>query len=131
MLTATSLQGFWPESLKGVVPSDWSIAAEMMFYLFFPITILGIGSRARRYLWLAIAVYLTNVCVFKPWASIQLSDYDGAANTAFVEDPLHRFFLSQLPILLTCCFLFFTPFENLGLARCGVGRSLDRDRLRC
>jgi peptidoglycan/LPS O-acetylase OafA/YrhL len=34
ILTATFLHGFWPDSINSVVPGDWSIAAEMMF--FFP-----------------------------------------------------------------------------------------------
>lgn len=114
LLTASFLHGFWPESLNSVVPGDWSIAAEMTFYLVFPIAILTFRMQARAYIWLAIGVYLGNVCLFKPAAGSYFLAHYGVANAAFVEDSLHRFFLNQFPIFLTGCFLFFTPMDRLG-----------------
>jgi peptidoglycan/LPS O-acetylase OafA/YrhL len=106
-LTATFLHGFWFDSVNSVVPGDWSIAAEMMFYLIFPFVIAAFGSRRSLYLLLAIALHLVNVGLFKPWAFDLFSAYYGPANEAFVWNTLHISFLNQLPVFLVGCALFF------------------------
>lgn len=108
VLTALFLHGFWPDSINSVVPGDWSIAAEMTFYLVFPFVISSFGARRRLYLALAIVVNLFNVCVFKPWAYSLFVSYYGADHQAFVWNALHLSFLNQFPIFLTGCALFFT-----------------------
>ncbi|MDN3274155.1 acyltransferase [Frankia sp. RB7] len=107
ILTATFLHGFWPDSINSVVPGDWSIAAEMMFYLVFPFVITAFGSRRHLYLALAIVLHLVNVCLFKPWAFALFSAYYGPGHEAFVWNALHISFLNQLPIFLVGCALFF------------------------
>lgn len=107
ILTATFLHGFWPDAVNSVVPGDWSIAAEMTFYLIFPFVITAFGSRRHLYLALAIVLHLVNVCLFKPWAFAQFSAYYGPGNEAFVWNALHISFLNQLPIFLVGCALFF------------------------
>ncbi|SEN38909.1 acyltransferase [Bradyrhizobium sp. OK095] len=107
ILTATFLHGFWPDSVNSVVPGDWSIAAEMIFYLVFPVVITAFGSRRHLYLALAIVLHLVNVCLFKPWAFALFSAYYGAGNEAFVWNALHLSFLNQLPVFLVGCALFF------------------------
>ncbi|UFW43506.1 hypothetical protein BcanWSM471_10700 [Bradyrhizobium sp. WSM471] len=77
ILTATFLHGFWPDSVNSVVPGDWSIAAEMTFYLVFPLLITAFGSRRHLYVALAIVLHLVNVCLFKPWAFALFSAYYG------------------------------------------------------
>ncbi|WP_456624288.1 MULTISPECIES: acyltransferase family protein [unclassified Bradyrhizobium] len=108
ILTATFLHGFWPDSVNSVVPGDWSIAAEMTFYLVFPFVITAFGSRRHLYLALAIALHLVNVCLFKPFAFALFSAYYGPGNEAFVWNALHISFLNQLPIFLVGCALFFS-----------------------
>jgi len=107
ILTATFLHGFWPDSVNSVVPGDWSIAAEMTFYLIFPLLITAFGSRRHLYLALAIALHLVNVCLFKPWAFALFSAYYGPGHEAFVWTTLHISFLNQLPVFLIGCALFF------------------------
>ncbi|MET4798221.1 acyltransferase [Bradyrhizobium sp. LB11.1] len=107
ILTATFLHGFWPDSINSVVPGDWSIAAEMMFYLVFPFVITAFGSRRHLYLALAIVLHLVNVCLFKPWAFALFSAYYGPGHEAFVWNALHISFLNQLPVFLVGCALFF------------------------
>jgi exopolysaccharide production protein ExoZ len=91
-----------------VVPGDWSIAAEMIFYLVFPFVIGAFGSRRHLYLALAIVLHLINVCLFKPWAFALFSAYYGPGNETFVWTALHISFLNQLPIFLVGCALFFS-----------------------
>lgn len=107
ILTATFLHGFWPDSINSVVPGDWSIAAEMMFYLVFPFVITAFGSRRHLYLALALLLHLVNVCLFKPWAFALFSAYYGPGHEAFVWNALHISFLNQLPVFLVGCALFF------------------------
>ncbi|MDE5446513.1 acyltransferase family protein [Bradyrhizobium sp. CSA207] len=108
ILTATFLHGFWPDSVNSVVPGDWSIAAEMTFYLVFPFVITAFGARRNLYLALAMVLHLVNVCLFKPWAFALFSAYYGPGNEAFVWNALHISFLNQLPIFLVGCALFFS-----------------------
>jgi peptidoglycan/LPS O-acetylase OafA/YrhL len=108
ILTATFLHGFWPDSVNSVVPGDWSIAAEMTFYLVFPLLITAFGSRRHLYLALAIVLHLVNVCLFKPWAFALFSAYYGPGHEAFVWTTLHISFLNQLPVFLIGCALFFS-----------------------
>jgi exopolysaccharide production protein ExoZ len=107
ILTATFLHGFWPDSVNSVVPGDWSIAAEMTFYLVFPLLITAFGPRRHLYLALAIVLHLANVCLFKPFAFALFSAYYGPGHEAFVWNALHISFLNQLPVFLAGCALFF------------------------
>jgi exopolysaccharide production protein ExoZ len=106
-LTALFLHGFWPDSINSVVPGDWSIAAEMTFYVVFPFVIASFGSRRHLYLALAILINLFNVCVFKPQAYAFFVAYYGSGHEAFVWNALHLSFMNQLPIFLAGCALFF------------------------
>ena len=107
ILTATFLHGFWPDSVNSVVPGDWSIAAEMTFYLVFPLVITAFGSRRNLYLLLAIVLHLVNVGLFKTWAFEQFLAYYGPGQESFVWTTLHISFLNQLPVFLVGCALFF------------------------
>ncbi|MBV9458933.1 MAG: acyltransferase [Bradyrhizobium sp.] len=106
-LTALFLHGFWPDSINSVVPGDWSIAAEMTFYVVFPFVIASFGARRHLYLALAILINLFNVLVFKPQAFSFFVAYYGTGHEAFVWNALHLSFLNQLPIFLAGCALFF------------------------
>lgn len=108
MLTATFLHGFWLDSVNSVVPGDWSIAAEMIFYLVFPLLITAFGSRRSLYLALAIALHLVNVYVFKQWAFELFSAYYGPGHDSFIWGTLHLSVLNQLPVFLVGCALFFS-----------------------
>src|SRR5262249_22075965 len=106
ILTALFLHGFWPDSINSVVPGDWSIAAEMTFYLVFPFVIASFGRRRHLYIALAILRHLFNVCRFKPRAYAFFTGYYGPGDAAFVWNALHLSFLNQLPIFLTGCAFF-------------------------
>jgi exopolysaccharide production protein ExoZ len=107
ILTALFLHGFWPDSINSVVPGDWSIAAEMTFYVVFPFLIASFGSRRHLYLALAIVINLFNVLVFKPQAFSFFVAYYGTGHEGFVWNALHLSFLNQLPVFLAGCALFF------------------------
>src|ERR1700761_6304044 len=107
ILTATFLHGFWPDSINSVVPGDWSIAAEMTFYVVFPFMIASFGARRHLYLALAIAINLFNVLIFKPQLFSFFVAWYGAGHEAFVWNALHLSFMNQLPIFLAGCALFF------------------------
>lgn len=107
ILTASFLHGFWPDSINSVVPGDWSIAAEMTFYLVFPFVIASFGARRHLYMALAISINLFNVLVFKPQAYSFFVAYYGSGHEAFVWNALHLSFVNQLPIFLAGCALFF------------------------
>lgn len=108
ILTATFLHGFWLDSVNSVVPGDWSIAAEMIFYLVFPLLITAFGSRRTLYLALAIALHLVNVYLFKQWAFELFSAYYGPGHDSFIWGTLHLSVLNQLPVFLVGCALFFS-----------------------
>ncbi|MDA9508720.1 acyltransferase [Bradyrhizobium sp. CCBAU 11386] len=120
ILTATFLHGFWPDSVNSVVPGDWSIAAEMTFYLLFPLLITAFGARRPLYLALAIALHLVNVCLFKPFAFALFSAYYGPGNEAFVWNALHISFLNQLPVFLVGCALFFALRDGFAKSDAGI-----------
>lgn len=133
ILTATFLHGFWPDSVNSVVPGDWSIAAEMMFYLVFPFVITAFGSRRHLYLALAIVLHLVNVCLFKPWAFALFSAYYGPGHEAFVWNALHISFLNQLPVFLVGCALFFALRDgfaksDFAILACFIALSFVADR---
>ncbi|MGV7215564.1 acyltransferase family protein [Bradyrhizobium sp. UFLA05-112] len=119
-LTATFLHGFWPDSINSVVPGDWSIAAEMTFYLLFPHLIAAFGSRRQLYLVLAIILHLVNVCAFKPLAYAFFTAYYGPGHEAFVWNALHLSFLNQLPVFLTGCALFFGLRDGFAKSDAGL-----------
>jgi len=134
ILTATFLHGFWPDSINSVVPGDWSIAAEMMFYLVFPFVITAFGSRRHLYLALAIVLHLVNVCLFKPWAFALFSAYYGPGHEAFVWNALHISFLNQLPVFLIGCALYFALRDGFAksdaaIIACFIGLSFVANRV--
>lgn len=120
LLTSFLLHGLWPDSINSVVPGDWSIAAEVLFYAAFPFVILAFGAARRRYLYLAIGVFLFNVCVFKPHAQAFFLSYYGDANALFVKTALHLGFLTQFPIFLVSAFLFFGRRQGFSKADAAV-----------
>ncbi|MBR1090630.1 acyltransferase [Bradyrhizobium manausense] len=133
ILTATFLHGFWPDSVNSVVPGDWSIAAEMTFYVVFPFVITAFGSRRHLYLALALLLHLVNVCLFKPWAFALFSTYYGPGHEAFVWNALHISFLNQLPIFLVGCALFFALRDGFAksdaaMLACFIALSFIADR---
>ena len=134
LLTATFLHGFWPDSVNSVVPGDWSIAAEMTFYLVFPFVISAFGSRRHLYLALAIVLHLVNVCLFKPFAFELFSAYYGPGHEAFVWTTLHLSFLNQLPVFLVGCALFFALRDGFAksdaaILACFIALSFVADRV--
>lgn len=54
-LTATFLHGLHPETINKIVPGDWSIAAEMSFYLVFPALMAMVTSWKRAAAFFALS----------------------------------------------------------------------------
>ena len=106
-LTATFLHGFWPDSINSVVPGGWTIAVEMTFYALFPFFILKIKRRSV-YLLLAFITWSFNVFIFKDFALNFLSNHYDTSSTTIVRDFLNLNFISQAPIFLLGCYLYFT-----------------------
>ena len=100
-MAATFTHGFMPDTITSVVPGSWSIADEMMFYLVFPLLMLGLSR--IHFAAAALAVIIaTSVClIIRQRTGIYVFQ---------IEDPAWRStwatfnnlgFVLQLP-----CFLF-------------------------
>jgi exopolysaccharide production protein ExoZ len=106
-LTATFLHGFWPNSINSVVPGGWSIAVEMTFYALFPLLILKIKERSV-YLLLAFIAWVFNIFIFRGFISSFLTDHYITSSSTIIKDYLSINFISQAPIFLLGCYLYFT-----------------------
>lgn len=111
-LTAVYLHGWWPDTINSVVPGDWSIAAEMTFYLVFPLAMLLVRG------WLtAIGFFLaTN------WLASASMNYFWSHRAAWwpqwsddlVSNFLNFWFPNQLPVFAVGFVLFFAVRDCRG-----------------
>ena len=101
LLTVLLVHGFSAHAINLVVPGGWSIAAEVGFYVLFPLMVTRLKSVPQR-LWAAFAVYLA--CSLG--AYVLLHHY--AANELVVYYSL----LTQLPIFMVAMALFAMLFES-------------------
>jgi exopolysaccharide production protein ExoZ len=114
-LTAFFLHGFWPDSINSVVPGGWSIAIEMTFYLFFPVLISLIKTRATAYLLVGYLLFLFNILFFRDFISNFLYIYYVTTSTTIIKDFLYLNFINQSPVFLIGCFIYFNkdkPFTR-------------------
>jgi exopolysaccharide production protein ExoZ len=106
--TALFLHGFLPDCISSIVPGGWSIAVEMTFYAIFPLIIIKLGDKPARYLLAAILVYFAYAISIKtPLTDYILSSY-GAIGPFIADGFIQSNFLSQLPVFLLGCYIFFT-----------------------
>ncbi|MDB5853311.1 MAG: hypothetical protein JWR22_1352 [Herminiimonas sp.] len=68
LLTASFLHGWHPETINSIVPGDWSVANEMVFYLAFPFLIAIIRGWKSAVAAFVVAVYLASFVNDLSWA---------------------------------------------------------------
>lgn len=94
--TLIFLHGWLPSAINTVVPGGWSIAAEAMFYVIFPLILLTV-KRPRRLAVFVVASYI--VAAATNFALRRLLTGDSGATMAF------SFWLVQLPAFASGCLL--------------------------
>jgi peptidoglycan/LPS O-acetylase OafA/YrhL len=112
ILTALFLHGLYPDAINSVVPGGWSIAVEMTFYLLFPILILSFKKNARIYLYSAIIIWCINTLFLKEWITGLLAR-GGLFSKEFITDYLNLYFISQAPVFLVGCWLYFSLAKKI------------------
>ncbi len=98
-VTLLFVHGWVPSAVNTVVPGGWSIAAEAMFYLAFPV-ILALASRPRR---LAVAVATSYLVAGA--CNLGLRRLGGPVGEALA----FPFWLVQLPAFMSGCWLASLP----------------------
>lgn len=93
--TAVFGQTLWPDTINLVVPGDWSIGVEMLFYLFFPLLIRLRGS-VNFYLGAGFTVYLANIFLIRPLYQTLIP----ALVVHDINDFLYYQLFNQAPIFL-------------------------------
>jgi exopolysaccharide production protein ExoZ len=100
LLTVALLHGFSAHAINLVVPGGWSIAAEVGFYVLFPLMVTRLKS-ARQRLWAAFAIYL----------ACSLGAYVLIYGYAVDETVVYYSLLTQLPIFVLAMALHATVFD--------------------
>jgi len=112
LLTATFLHGFVPSAISTVVPGGWSIAAEMTFYLIFPLIATYVRDW-RLLLWAAFATYFINTLWVSPVLLSALNPhYLGTAQSSVPRDFVYLNPLNQAPVFLLGCLLYRARFMS-------------------
>ena len=101
LLTALLAHGFSAHAINLVVPGGWSIAAEVGFYVLFPLMVTRLKSASQR-LWAALAVYLA-CCV---------GQYVLLHEFAVDESVVYYTLLTQLPIFVVAMALYAMLFDE-------------------
>lgn len=100
LVTALLVHGVVPRDINLVVPGGWSIAAEVGFYVLFPLMVSRLRTASQR-LWAALAIYLAcTTC------EILLAHYAGIDGAV-----LYYTLLTQLPIFVVAMALFAMLFS--------------------
>ena len=100
LLTVLLLHGFSAHAINLVVPGGWSIAAEVGFYVLFPLMVTRLKSVQQR-LWAALAIYL--VCSAGAYVLLHRCAVD--------EIVVYYSLLTQLPIFVVAMALFGMLFD--------------------
>ena len=90
--TVLFLHGLHPETLSAVVPGGWSIAAEMTFYLFFPVLISKLEDVKSK-----IYFLLFSLLIFPLMQSTVINLFQGYS-PELIHDFVLLNFLGQLPV---------------------------------
>lgn len=95
LLTVLLVHGFSAHAINLVVPGGWSIAAEVGFYVLFPLMVTRLKSVQQR-LWTALVIYLAcSLCAY-----VLLHRY------TVEELVIYYSLLTQLPIFVVAMALF-------------------------
>ncbi len=101
LVTILLAHGFVPRDINLVVPGGWSIAAEVEFYILFPLMVSRLGNASHR-LWSALAIYFAcTIC------EVLLEGGTGIDSTV-----LYYSLLTQLPIFVAAMALFEMLFSD-------------------
>lgn len=119
VLTFSFLHGWSPATINKVVPGDWSIAAEMTFYLFVPLLFIYVKK-------LSVAIWMTLIAIFvvivfdaildKSYSAI----FPGYAESRW--DYAKYNFVRQIPVFFMGMILYFLISQysfGVKLARSG------------
>ena len=104
-LSASFLHGWHPNFFPSVVRGGWSIAVEMMFYVFFPLMAICI-----RGIWSAIFAFLAaNILAYKIlfFCWHRHADFWPGVPDAILWNFLHLWFPAQIPVFLVGFVLFY------------------------
>jgi len=101
LMAVTFTHGLMPDTITSVVPGSWSIADEMMFYLIFPVLIIGL-NRIRFAAAALIAAGLTYVSFYiQQRTNLYVANMPDPAWRATWAVFVYLWFVQQAP-----CFLF-------------------------
>jgi exopolysaccharide production protein ExoZ len=100
LLTALLVHGFSAHAINLVVPGGWSIAAEVGFYVLFPLMVTRLKSVPQR-CWMALVIYLA--CCFAEYVLLHRYGVD--------EIVVYYSLLTQLPIFVVAMALFKMLFD--------------------
>lgn len=120
-LTFSFLNGLRPNAMNSVVPGGWSIAAEMSFYLMFPIFFWMFSIKRLR--WAPYAIMAAIYCV-----GIIIKSYflDGLLRSNWPADQsymIDAYFYFWLPAQMACFgfgFVLFEAIEKRSIPRSGL-----------
>jgi exopolysaccharide production protein ExoZ len=101
LFTALLAHGFSAHAINLVVPGGWSIAAEVGFYVLFPLMVTRLATASQR-LWAAFVIYLA-CCTGQ---AVLLREF-GAE-----EIVVYYSLLTQLPIFVVAMALFSMLFDD-------------------
>jgi peptidoglycan/LPS O-acetylase OafA/YrhL len=99
-LTLMLLHGLSPHAINAVVPGGWSIAAEVGFYLLFPVLVARARSARQRSV-LALAAYLA--CSLLAWTL--------RSRLGLPDEFLYYSLLTALPVFLAAMALYALRFD--------------------
>jgi peptidoglycan/LPS O-acetylase OafA/YrhL len=123
--TATFLHGFFPRRINSVVPGGWSIAAEMSFYLIFPMLASRLGSLRR--VMVAFAGAILFGLVLDPLAQFWEARLNPNEPEYLMADFTYFWIVNQLPVFLVGFAVYHASREHrpsLMIARLGFLASL-------
>lgn len=94
--TAFFLHGWHPETINSVVPGGWSIAAEMAFYVAFPVAISYLSKISRL-----LAAFVVSLALYWAFISIVPHAFDLPVRDRYLLESFPYLSLwGQLPIFL-------------------------------
>lgn len=105
LLTATFLNGWFPDTINAIVPGGWSIATEMMFYLIMPFLFKKLKSKKETLIALLASIIFAKIIFI-------LGQYYYNTYYSFHPDLIYAFqnwwILAQIPVFLAGILLFHT-----------------------
>jgi len=104
IVTALFLHGWCPETINLIVPGDWSIAAEMSFYIFVPVLFSILNNLKRSLYFLFISVVAGKLLAVIVVRSLLFISPPSQSYSIHVFS--YYWFFSQLPVFILGICLF-------------------------